>query len=181
MLTLLDSAALDEIVMLSKIDLSDGFLLMLVEEAQQYNFTYIMPNPEGHLIRVVPIALQMGWAESPAYFCASMETALNIIQGFVEAKIELTPCVLEEYMRPQKAAKQSKSDNPVHGTYVYVDDSTRAAVESTDGTLLGRMMHSIMHGIQLVFPPPQVTRHTRGKDPVYLNKLEKGYIQWYHE
>jgi hypothetical protein len=141
--------------MLAKIDLSDGFWRMLIEEMQQYNFAYIMPDPEGHPIQfVVPPALQMGWAESPAYFCAATETARDIIQGLVEAKIELTPHVLEEYMRPRKAAKRSKSDSPVHGTYVYVDDFIGAAVESKDGTLLGRMARSIMHGIHAVFPIP---------------------------
>jgi hypothetical protein len=57
-LTLLDSAALDEVVMLAKIDLSDGFWRMLVEEDQQLNFAYVMPDPSGHPTRiVVPTAL----------------------------------------------------------------------------------------------------------------------------
>jgi hypothetical protein len=99
----------------------------------------------------------------------------------VENKIELTPHVLEEYMRPQKAAKRSKSDSPVRGTYVYVDDFIGAAVESKDGTLLGRMARSIMHDIHSVFPPPDVTGHTGGKDPVSIKKLEKGDGQWHHE
>jgi hypothetical protein len=180
-LTLLDSADMDEVVMLAKIDLSDGFWRMLVEEDQQYNFAYVMPDPEGSPVRVVvPAALQMGWAESPAYFCTATETARDVIQGLVEAKIELTPHVLEEYMRPEKAAKRSKSDNPVHGTYVYVDDFIGVAVENKEGTLLGRMARSIMHGIHSVFPPPEVTGHTGGKDPVSLKKLEKGDGQWHH-
>jgi hypothetical protein len=75
-ITLLDSVELDEVVMLSKIDLSDGFWRMLVQEAEQLNFAYVMPDPPGAQTRiVVPAALQMGWAESPAYFCTATETA----------------------------------------------------------------------------------------------------------
>jgi hypothetical protein len=48
LLSLIDSAAADEVVMLSKIDLSDGFWRMLVEEEQKWNFAYVMPDPPGH-------------------------------------------------------------------------------------------------------------------------------------
>jgi hypothetical protein len=44
-ITLMDSVKLDEVVMLSKIVLSDGFWRMLVEETEQLNFAYVMPDP----------------------------------------------------------------------------------------------------------------------------------------
>jgi hypothetical protein len=181
-ITLLDSVDLDEVVMLSKIDLSDGFWRMLVQEDEQLNFAYVMPDPPGFPIRiVVPAALQMGWAESPAYFCTATETARDIIQGLVAAEVELPPHCLEEYMRPAKSAKRSKSDSPAHGTYVYVDDFIGAAVENKDGTLLGRMTRGILHGIHSVFPAPAVTGHVGGKDPISLKKLQRGDGQWHHE
>jgi hypothetical protein len=180
--TLLDSAALDDVVMLTKIDLSDGFWRMLVRELDMYNFAYVMPDPPGSPIRIViPAALQMGWAESPAYFCAATETARDIIQGLVADRVELPPHCFEEYMHPKKAAKRSKSDSPAHGTYVYVDDFIGAAVESKDGTLLGRMTRGILHGIHSVFPSPAVTGHTKGKDPISVKKLQRGDGQWHHE
>jgi hypothetical protein len=181
-LALLDAAALDEVVMLAKIDLSDGFWRMIVQEDQQCNFAYVMPDPPGSPIRiVVPAALQMGWAESPAYFCAATETARDIIQNLVSERTELPPHCLEEYMHPAKSAKRSKSDSPVHGVYVYVDDYIGAAVENADGTLLGRISRAVLHGIHSVFPPPDVSGHTDGKDPVSLKKLQKGDGQWSHE
>jgi hypothetical protein len=68
-IALLDSAALDEVVMLEKRDLSDRFWRMLVQEAKQWNFAYGMPNLPGSPVYIVlPAALQMGWVESPAYF-----------------------------------------------------------------------------------------------------------------
>jgi hypothetical protein len=55
-----DSPA-DEVICFSKIDLSDGFWRMIVDEDQKWNFCYVMPDPPGSPIRiVVPSALQMG-------------------------------------------------------------------------------------------------------------------------
>jgi hypothetical protein len=37
----------DEVIGFSKIDLSDGFWRMIVEEDQKWNFCYVMPDPPG--------------------------------------------------------------------------------------------------------------------------------------
>jgi hypothetical protein len=42
---LLDSAKAGEVVMLSNIDLSDGFWRVIVEGGAQWNFAYVMPDP----------------------------------------------------------------------------------------------------------------------------------------
>jgi hypothetical protein len=123
----------------------------------------------------------MGWMESPACFCAATETSRDIVQGLVTDKVELPLHCLEEYMQPKKSAQRSKSDSPSHGIYVYVDDFIGAAVENKAGTLLGRMASCIMHGIHSVFPPPKITGHTKGKDPVCIKKLERGNGQWHHK
>jgi hypothetical protein len=178
----MDDAEADEVVMFSKIDLSDGFWRMLVDSDEVWNFCYVLPDPPGHPIRiVVPSALQMGWAQSPAFFCAATETGRDIIQGLVADRVELPPHCFEEYMHPAKSAKRSKSDSPAHGIYVYVDDYIAAAVENKSGTLLGRITRSALHGIHSVFPPPSVTGHTGGKDPISVKKLEKGDARWCHE
>ena len=70
----------DQEIRLSKIDLSDGFWRLFVELAQKWNFCYVMLDPPGAPSRmVVPSALQMGWEESPAYFCTATETDRNLI------------------------------------------------------------------------------------------------------
>jgi hypothetical protein len=43
----------DEIVMLSKIDLSDGFWRMLIEDNAEWNFAYVMPYPPGSPVWLV--------------------------------------------------------------------------------------------------------------------------------
>jgi hypothetical protein len=47
-LILLYSAALEEVAMLAKIDLYNGFWWMLVAKNQQVLFAYIMLDPPGH-------------------------------------------------------------------------------------------------------------------------------------
>jgi hypothetical protein len=67
-------------VMFSKIDLSDGFWRMIVNQDDCWNFAYVMPDPPGSPIRlVIPHALQMGWTESPGYFCAATETGRDLM------------------------------------------------------------------------------------------------------
>ena len=151
----MDDAEADEVVMFSKIDLSDGFWRMLVASDAVWNFCYVLPDPPGHPIRiVVPSALQMGWAQSPAFFCAATETWRDIIQGLVSDQVELPPHCFEEYMHPAKSAKRSASDSPAYGIYVYVDNYIGAAVQNKSGTLLGRITRAALHGIHSVFPPP---------------------------
>jgi hypothetical protein len=107
----MDSVELDEVVMLSKIDLSDGFWWMLVDKAEQLNCAYVMPDPPGSPVRiVVPAALQMGWTESPSYFCTATKMARDIVQGLVADKVKLPPHCLEEYMR--RPTRQSAA-NPI--------------------------------------------------------------------
>jgi hypothetical protein len=59
----MDDPEANEIVMLSKINLSDGFCRMIVASKEVWNFCYVLPDPLGHPIRIIiPPALQMGWA-----------------------------------------------------------------------------------------------------------------------
>jgi hypothetical protein len=60
-----------------KIDLSDGFWRIIVEDGQEFNFVYQLPRRPGDTEThyVVPSSLQMGWMNSPAYFCTATESA----------------------------------------------------------------------------------------------------------
>lgn len=157
LLHFIDSVDPDEIVMLSKIDLSDGFWRMLVEEDAKWNFAYVMPDPPGSPVRlVVPSALQMGWAESPAYFCAATETGRDIIHQSVASKQDLPPHVFEKYMHPAKKPKRSSKEDSMYSVSVYLDDFIGAVVENASGTLLGRVTKAALHGIHSIFPPPKL-------------------------
>jgi hypothetical protein len=136
-------------ILLSKVDLSDGFWRIIIEESARWNFCYVMPDPPGASICiVVPSALQMGWMESPQYFCTATETGRDFIQWLVDQKIECPPHPLEKFMLPQdlvgtlgpdKPEPAGEKDEGASSINVYVDDYLLAVVEDQARTLLRRI------------------------------------------
>lgn len=68
---------LDKPFVFAKIDIKDGFWRMAVSNEDAWNFCYVMPSLENSdnidkAEIIVPNSLQMGWAESPPYFCADV-------------------------------------------------------------------------------------------------------------
>ncbi len=52
-------------ILMSKLDISNGFWQLIVQDADCFNFAYVLPQWEGEPCRiVVPSAVQMGWMES---------------------------------------------------------------------------------------------------------------------
>ena len=92
----------DENIMFSKLDIKDGFWRLRVRDGHHLNFAYVLPDKKGERIRlVVPSALQMGWAESPPFFCAATETARDIAEDLAKEPMgSLPPHELEDYMLP---------------------------------------------------------------------------------
>eukprot|EP00978_Attheya_sp_CCMP212_P034231 scaffold142535_cov79-Attheya_sp.AAC.3 len=65
---------------------------MVVEAEDAWNFAYELPDPPGSPIRlVVPHALQMGWTQSPAFFCSATKTTRDVLQVLVDTKTDLPP------------------------------------------------------------------------------------------
>jgi hypothetical protein len=62
--------------MFTKVDLKDGHWRMAVNADDVWNFAYLLPGagPNDPIQLVIPDALQMGWSESPPFFCAATET-----------------------------------------------------------------------------------------------------------
>jgi hypothetical protein len=166
----------DQEIRLSKVDLSDGFWRLIVEPEQKHNFCYVMPDPPGARTRiVVPSALQMGWAESPGYFCAATETGRDIIDLLLREKVDLPEHPLEKFMEPVDTPKTAPPGADEHTSVgVYVDDYVLALVENEERTLIRRVSRATLHAIHSIFPPPEVSGHVGGKDPISRKKLEKG-------
>eukprot|EP00957_Ditylum_brightwellii_P097467 7423192-Ditylum_brightwellii.AAC.1 len=66
----------------AKFDAKDGFWRLIVNEDEAWNFCYVLPPKEGHKTTNideveldVPLSIQIGWTESPPYFCTSSETS----------------------------------------------------------------------------------------------------------
>jgi hypothetical protein len=81
-------------ILLGKVDLSDGFWRMIVKPQHRWNFCYVLPQDPGQPMRiVVPHALQMGWQESPAYFCTATETGRDVIHWLIESDLPMRPSI----------------------------------------------------------------------------------------
>jgi hypothetical protein len=82
----------DAKIFMAKWDIKDGFWQMDSKAGEEYNFAYVLPQEEGKpTTLVVPTSLQMGWVESPPYFCAATETARNITSNYCDTPVGSLP------------------------------------------------------------------------------------------
>jgi hypothetical protein len=139
----------DEHIHFAKMDLADGYCSMVVEPESRWNFAYVMPSHPGEPLElVVPSALQMGWNESPAYFCATTETVQDVPQTWIDEKVKQPEHPFEKFTAPTVPAKQQSNEGPQHQmSAVYVDDFLLAAVEDKTGKLLQRTARATLHAV----------------------------------
>ena len=123
----------------------------------------------------MPSALQIGWAESPAYFCAATETGRDLIDMLLREGV--ARALLEQIMKLKDIPKTALP-GPEERTSVgvYVDDYVLGVVENDDWSLIRRVSRAtLLHAIHSIFPPPEFSgHHVGGKDPISQKKLEKG-------
>ena len=82
----------DSKIFMAKWDIKDGFWRMDCEQGEEYNFAYVLPQEEDMPITlVVPTSLQMGWVESPPYFCAATEMARDIASDYCDTPVGSLP------------------------------------------------------------------------------------------
>ena len=86
------------------------FWRMDCRDGEEWNFSYVLPQPEGAPIMiVVPTSLQMGWVESPPYFCAATETAQDIAAEYTDMPVGSIP---EHKFAKYTVDRKSYSDLP---------------------------------------------------------------------
>ena len=170
-------------LLFSKLDIKDGFWRLIVNDDDAWNFCYAIPNEDPNASLddtriVIPNSLQMGWCESPPFFCMASETARDVIQKLL--KVELPPHPFEARMLPHNFDSLPLQD--LHGTIelieVFVDDFIGCTDGITQATLL-RITRAMLHGIHSIFPPPSVTGHSGG-DPISEKKLDNLDGLWQH-
>ena len=171
-------AADNEVVFFAKYDIKDGFWRLMCEEGAEYNFAYVMPQKEGEPIKlVIPTSLQMGWTESPSYFCAASETARDIAEEYAKAE-ELDKHYLEEWTKLKPEFKNlpsgGLSHHLAHCFEVYVDDFIAAAIPRTKEDLT-HLSRALLHAIHDVFP---ASPESPENDPASLKKLRKLEGAW---
>jgi len=156
---------------------------MLVSNEEAWNFCYIMPSPlPPHNIDdikiFVPNSLQMGWCESPPYFCAATETARDVIYHLLASAHQLPNHKFTETMLSQVDTLHRLHD-AAHVTNileVFVDDFV-AGTNAFHLEHLQYFSNAIIDGIHSIFPPSEVSKHT-GEDPVSQRKLQIGEGIW---
>jgi hypothetical protein len=106
LLDFMASVPAEEHIHFSKMDLlADGYWRMVVEPAAHWNFAYVMPGLAGEPIKlVIPRALQMGWNESPEYFCATTETVRDMAQTWVDEGTRKPKHPMETFTEPAAPA-----------------------------------------------------------------------------
>ena len=176
-----------------KIDLSDGFWRMIVEAGKEYNFVFQLPmrdtDSERHY--VVPSSLQMGWKNSPAFFCTGTEATRRMIRRLLA--MTSTSGISTYHQHESYLTKGSPLPNfdPVPGPVPWpglrdAEFMCRVFVDDFMGGLAGdparksRLLQQLwvsrasLHCIHAIFPPPNVLSHVGGKDSISLKKLKKG-------
>ncbi len=160
-------------ILFSKLDISNKFWHLVVQEADSYNFAYILPQQDGELIRiVVPSAVQMGWAESLPLFCAVTKLARDLTQHLVDNRVCLPAHPIEDKISIKKVPMHTRTATPMKLLQVYVDNFCNVAMQSLDGSHVPMIRRASIHGVHAIFPEPAVTGHQNGKNP--LSKKNRG-------
>jgi hypothetical protein len=171
----------DDKILFAKWDVKDGFWRLVCGEGAEYNFAYVMPQPEGEPIRIViPTSLQMGWVESPGYFCAASETARDVADTYVRTPVGSLDSHKFLHLT-QTSAYPNVGDSPPdrlsflkYYLGVFVDDFISLAIPRNQADL-DHLASAILHGIHDVFPPNDMDDN---EDPISLKKLLKGDGAW---
>jgi hypothetical protein len=154
--------------MFTKVDLKDGYWRMAVNADDGWNFAYVLPGagPNDPIQLVIPDALQMGWSESPPFFCAATETACDIINDKICNNIILPEQPKKNIMmdidwsnvtklQPPLTTESDKRDF-LQLIEVYIDNFIRV-IQSTNESHLRQFSRRILDGITKVFPPPELS------------------------
>ncbi len=140
---------------------------MVVQEADSYNFAYILPQQDGEPIQiVVPSVVQMGWVESPLLFCAVTKSAWDLMQHLVDNRVCLLAHLLEDKISIKNVPMRTQTAMPTKLLQVYVDNFCNAATQSLDGSHVPMIRWALIHGVHAVFLEPAVTGHQNRKDPL---------------
>lgn len=171
----------NEIIFLAKTDVKNGFWRCVAEKGKEYNFAYVLPQEEGFPVKlVVPTSLQMGWIESPGYFCAASETGRDVGQSYAQTPLGSLPDhKFIEYTQTSDEYKALPDIAPLahHPLQfmldVYVDNFLSVVIPRCKKDL-DHIANAVMHGMHSVFPPDS----DDDEDAIALKKLKKKDAEW---
>jgi hypothetical protein len=163
-------------IFMAKWDIKDGFWRMDCAEGEEWNFAYVLPQAEGKPTKLVVLtSLQMGWVESPPYFCVATETSRDVAMDYTENPINLLPphkFVKYTIGDPEYEALpelQKGNNGYVYMLEVYVDDFMNLIIPASREQIRHVAM-AVMTGIHDVFPLDDI----HNDNPISEKKLKKG-------
>ena len=172
----------DAKIFMAKWDIKDGFWRLDCEAGEEWNFAYVIPSSYGSddIQLVVPTSLQMGWIESPPYFCTASETARDVAAMYAERTLEVKashpslPHTQTHVDYKNLPAARKPTDAPIRYLMeVYMDDFIDLVIPVCQQDL-DHMAVATMTGIHDVFPPAT----TPAADPISEKKLARGDGAW---
>ena len=172
-------------VHLSKIDIADGFYRVWLQLSDIPKLGVILPSHSSSPLIAFPLALPMGWVESPPYFTALTETACDLANAALATRPTLSrlrmPHRLEavadtppaDAAPPTQQSVASRSDvatmctPPVSAVDVYVDDFLLMA--QTHPTQR-KVLRATLQAIDAVFRPLGTLDLPHRKEPASVKK-----------
>jgi hypothetical protein len=185
-------------VALSKIDIADGFYRVWLQLADIPKLGVILPtSPCQPYLIAFPLALPMGWVESPPYFTACTETACDLANTALHARSVL-PRARSSAHRLEAVAATPSPDAvmaqtrgsattltpplarrgrgpPLAAVDVYVDDFLLMAQTAHQRQAV---LRSTLHAIDAVFRPLTSDDPPHRKEPASVKKMLQGDAAW---
>ena len=183
-------------VKMAKIDIADGFYHVWVQLADVPKLGVALPSTPGCLPLVAfPLALPMGWMESPPSFTTLTETACDLANAHLSNpssgrlrlphRLEAVAATPPSDAAPHPVATTTRRATTVRGALptrtpvaavdVYVDDFLLLAQTKRQQQ---RVMRAALISIDDVFRPLQPGDPVHRKEPSSTKKMLKGDACW---
>jgi hypothetical protein len=170
----------DAKIFMAKWDIKYGFWRLDCEQGEEWNFAYVLLSSAASSspVLVVPTFLQMGWIESPPYFCSASETAQDVAEQYAELPHGSQP---RHKLLPYTTSHTDYQLLPPSTTdaylayvmEVYVNDFIALAIPIFQEQL-NHVANAMMLGIHDLFPPTAAV----ADDPILHKKLTNGEGKW---
>ena len=177
----------------SKIDIADGFYRVWIQLEDIPKLGVALPAAPGSTPLVpFPLALPMGWVESPPFFTTLTETVCNLSNAKLadttfredphrlEQTAQTNPIASPERKTPTKRrpprASPGVPTKPVAGVDIYVDDFLLLLSQTNHQQQ--HVLRSALHSIDEVFRPLYPSDPPDRKEPSSVKKMLKGDAAW---
>ena len=183
-------------VHMAKIDIADGFYRVWLQLSDIPKLGVVLPTAPGSpLLVAFPLALPMGWIESPPFFTALSETACDLANSALRDRdlrprssvhrleaVAATPppeSVTASIAAPTATAHPlpppMTGGPPVAAVDVDVDDSLLLAQTANQRTTV---LRAALNAINQVFRPLEPGDPEHRKEPASVKKMLQGDASW---